>query len=316
MKKAISVLLVTILAAGVLVTTACQKKEQAATEKILIGFARSESNDAWLSYLHDAFADFFADKPEYEVVWSDAQNDVARQQDNVNAMISRGVKAMVIIPVDTSAMPPITKAVQDAGIPLVYVNRNPFVGSTIPNGVYYIGSDAVISGRLQMEHLGEQLGGKGNVALLLGQLNHEAAQNRAQGSKEIVAEKYPDIKIVTEQTANWMRNEAVSVVENWLTGFPDLNAIAAHSGEMAMGAIAAIESTGRKDILVGGMDGLPDHLQAVKDSRMINCVYQNAKGQGIGAADYAVRALKGEKLETINWIPYELVTKENVDDYF
>jgi inositol transport system substrate-binding protein len=316
MKKAISVLLAAVLAAGIFVTMSCQKKEQAVAEKILIGFARSESNDAWLSYLHDAFAGYFADKPEYEVIWSDAQNDVARQQDNVNAMISRGVKAIVIIPVDTSAMPPITKAVKEAGIPLVYVNRSPFVGSPIPEGAYYIGSDAVISGRLQMEHLGEQLGGKGNVALLLGQLNHEAAQNRAQGSKEIVQEKYPSIKIVTEQTANWMRNEAVAVVENWLTGFPDLNAIAAHSGEMAMGAIAAIESVGRKDILVSGMDGLPDHLQAVKDGRMVSCVYQNAKGQGIGAADYAVRAIKGEKLEPTSWIPYELITKENVDDYF
>jgi inositol transport system substrate-binding protein len=314
MKKAISVLVAVFLVAGILVTTACQKKERAA-EKILIGFARSESNDAWLSYLHDGFADYFADKPGYEIIWSDGQNDVVRQQDDINSMIARGVKALVVIPVDTSAMGPITKAVQDAGIPLIYVNRSPFVGSEIPKGVYYCGSDAVISGRLEMEYLGQRLGGKGNVAILLGQLNHEAAQNRRQGFMEIIREKYPDIKIVAEQTANWMRNEAVSVVENWIAGFPDIDAIAAQSGEMAMGAIAALESVGRKGILVGGMDGLPDHLQAVKEGRMACCVYQNAIGQGSGAADYAVRALNGENLEPIKWIPYELVTQDNVDDY-
>lgn len=314
MKKAISVLLAAVLVAGLLVTTACQKKEQAA-QKILIGFARSESNDTWLSYLHDAFAAEFADKPEYEIIWSDGQNDVTRQQDNVNAMISQGIKALVVVPVDTSAATPITRAAQEAGIPLVYVNRSPFVGTTPPAGVYYCGSDALISGRLQMEYLGQQLGGKGEVAILMGQLNHEAAQERTRGVKEIIAEKYPDIKVAAEQTGNWMRNEGVNVAENWLTAFPNLAAIAANNDEMAMGALVAIESAGRKGILVAGIDGNPDALQAVKDGHLVCSVLQNAKGQGAGAADYTIRAIKGEKLDPINWIPYELVTIENVDDY-
>jgi inositol transport system substrate-binding protein len=314
MKKAISVLVAVVLAAGILVTTACQKKEQAA-QKILIGFARSESNDTWLSYLHDAFDAEFANKPEYEIVWSDGQNDVTRQQDNVNAMISQGIKGLVVVPVDTSAATPITRAAQEAGIPVVYVNRNPFTGTTPPAGAYYCGSDSVVAGRLQMEYLGQQLGGKGEIAILMGQLNQEAAQDRTRGVKEVLAEKFPDIKVVAEQTGNWMRNEGVNVVENWLTGFPNLAAIASNNDEMAMGALVAIESTGRTGILVGGTDGNPDALQAVKDGRLACSVFQNAKGQGAGAADYVIRAIKGEKLDPINWVPYELITKENLDDY-
>ncbi|MDR2484796.1 MAG: substrate-binding domain-containing protein [Treponema sp.] len=323
MKKAVLVFLAAICASSIIMT-GCQKKEQGAqqqaqetqkTQKILIGFARSESNDTWLSYLHEAFAAYFADKSEYEIIWSDAQNDVTRQQDNVNAMISQGVKALVVVPVDTSATGPITRAAQEAGVVLVYVNRNPFTGSAPPQGVYYCGSDSAIAGRLQMEELGKQMGGEGEICILMGQLNHEAAQDRTRGVKEIIAEKFPNIKILAEQTGNWMRNEGVTVVENWLTAYPNLKAIASNNDEMAMGALVAIESAGRTGIFVAGTDGNPDAFQAVKDGRIVATVLQDAKGQGAGAADYAIKAMKGEKLEPINWIPFVLITKENLNDY-
>jgi inositol transport system substrate-binding protein len=315
MKK--SVLVAAIFAVGILVMTGCQKKEQtaAAQKKIVIGFARSESNDTWLSYLHDAFAAEFANKPEYEIIWSDGQNDVTRQQDNVNAMISQGIKALVVVPIDTSAAAPITRAAQEAGIPLIYVNRSPFVGSAPPKGVYYCGSEAIVSGRLQMEELGKHLDGKGEIAILMGQLNQEAAQDRTRGVKEVIAEKFPNIKVVAEQTGNWMRNEGVNVTENWLTAFPNLAAIASNNDEMALGALVAIESAGRKGIFIAGTDGNPDALEAIKAGRLVATVLQNAKGQGAGAADYVIRALKGESLEPNNWVPYELITKENLDDY-
>jgi inositol transport system substrate-binding protein len=293
----------------------CRKKEQAGPQKTRIAFARSESIDTWLSYLHDAFAAEFANKSEYEIIWSDGQNDVTRQQDNIHAAIAQGVKAIVVVPVDTSAMAPVTRAAQEAKIPIIYVNRNPYVGSTPPAGVYYCGSDSVVAGRQQMEYLGEQMGGSGEIAILMGQLNQEAAQDRTRGVKEIISEKYPNIKVVAEQTGNWMRNEGVNVAENWLTAYPTLKAIAANNDEMAMGALVAIASTGRSGILVGGTDGNPDAVQAVKDGKMACSVFQNAKGQGAAAADYAIRAIKGEKLDPIKWVPYELITQKNANDY-
>jgi inositol transport system substrate-binding protein len=314
MKKTLSIALVVAVVAG-LSLTGCQKKEAGGSQKTLIAFARSESNDTWLSYLHDAFAAEFADKPEYEILWSDGQNDVTRQQDNVNAAISQGAKALVVVPIDTSSVSPIVRAAQEAKIPLVFVNRNPFVASAPPEGVYYCGSDSVVAGRQQMEYLGELMGGTGEIAILMGQLNHEAAQDRTRGVKEIISEKYPNIKVVAEQTGNWMRNEGVNVVENWLTGYPNLKAIASNNDEMAMGALVAIESSGRKGILVGGTDGNPDAVQAIKAGKLACSVFQNAKGQGAGAADYAIRALKGEKMESVKWVPYELITAENADDY-
>jgi inositol transport system substrate-binding protein len=316
MKKTLSILLALVAVASGLSLAGCKKQEAAAgSRKTLVAFARSESNDTWLSYLHDAFAAEFAGKPEYEVLWSDGQNDVTRQQDNVNAAISQGAKAIVVVPIDTSAVSPIVRAAQEANIPLVFVNRNPFVTTPPPANVYYCGSDSVVAGRQQMEYLGELMGGSGEIAILMGQLNQEAAQDRTRGVKEIIAEKYPNIRVVAEQTGNWMRNEAVTVVENWLTAYPNLKAIASNNDEMAMGALVAIESAGRQGILVAGTDGNPDAVQAIKNGKLACSVFQNARGQGAGAADYVIRALKGEKMESINWVPYELITKENADDY-
>ncbi|MDR1248740.1 MAG: substrate-binding domain-containing protein [Treponema sp.] len=312
MKKAL--ILLVALAAG-LSLAGCQKKEAAGSQKTLVAFARSESNDTWLSYLHDAFAAEFAGKPEYEILWSDGQNDVTRQQDNVSAAIAQGVKAIVVVPIDTSSVTPIVRAAQEAKIPLVFVNRNPFVGSPPPEGVYYCGSDSVVAGRQQMEYLGGLIGGTGEIAILMGQLNQEAAQDRTRGVKAVIAEQFPNIRVVAEQTGNWMRNEGVNVAENWLTAYPNLKAIASNNDEMAMGALVAIKSSGRQGILVGGTDGNPDAVLAVKNGEMACSVFQNAKGQGAGAADYVIRALRGEKMDPINWVPYELITPENADDY-
>jgi inositol transport system substrate-binding protein len=315
MKKVLSISVVALLAASGLFFPGCQRSKSADQDKTLIAFARSESNDTWLSYLHDAFAAEFADKPEYDILWSDAQNDVTRQQDNVHAAIAQGVKAIVVVPIDTSSVSPIIRAAQEANVPLVFVNRNPFGSDDPPEGIYYCGSDSVVAGRQQMEYLGSLLGGAGEIAILMGQLNQEAAQDRTRGVKEIVSEKFPNIRVVAEQTGNWMRNEGVNVTENWLTAYPNLKAIAANNDEMAMGALVAIESARRHGILVAGTDGNPDAVEAVKSGKLACSIFQNAKGQGAGAADYVIRALRGEEITPVNWVPYELITRENANDY-
>jgi inositol transport system substrate-binding protein len=118
MKRVLSFLVIALMAVSGLFAAGGQ--QSGGTGKIRIAFARSESNDTWLSYLHDAFAAEFANKPEYEILWSDGQNDVTRQQDNVNAAISQGVKAIVVVPIDTGAVTPIVRAAQEAKIPLVF----------------------------------------------------------------------------------------------------------------------------------------------------------------------------------------------------
>jgi inositol transport system substrate-binding protein len=316
MKRVLSACMVVLMAAAGLSLAGCQKKEGAAGARIKIGYLNSNDNDTWLSYLKDEFTAYFNDKPQYQLLFENGTEDVLRQNDQANAMIVQGVKALVVNPINTGAVEPITKAAAEAKIPLIYVNRNPYKDGNFPPNVYYVGSDSVIAGRLQMEEMGKVLGGKGNVVIIMGMLSTEAAIDRTRGVEEIIAEKYPAVKVLAKETGNWARDQGLTVAQNMLTAYPDLQAILSNNDEMALGALEAIRTAGRTGIVVMGTDGTPDAYAAVRDGRMAATVLQDASGQGRGAADYAHRLMSGEKLESINWVPYVLVNKDNLSQYY
>lgn len=155
----------------------------------------------------------------------DAKNDVSQQLQQVQNFIGQGVDAIIVNPVDTNAVKPIMDQASKAGIPLIFINRRP--AAELTGKMAYVGSNSQLAGRLQMEALAKQMNYKGNVAILLGDLANESTRERTKGVKEIVA-KYPGLKIVQEQTAKFMRNDAVDVVSNWLTAGDDIQAIAAN----------------------------------------------------------------------------------------
>jgi inositol transport system substrate-binding protein len=205
-----------------------------------------------------------------------------------------------------------TKAAQDAGIPLVYVNRIP---SNLPEGVAYVGSESIQAGIMQAEWIAKQLNGKGNVVIMNGDLAQEAAQKRTEGEKQVFA-KYPDIKIIREDTGNWSRDQGLSLMENWLASGDQIDAVASNNDEMAIGAIQAIDAAGKLGkIIVGGVDASPDALQEMDKKRLNVTVFQNATGQGEGGIKAAIALARGEKIDQITWVPFELVTPENYKNY-
>src|SRR5919112_5798137 len=159
-------------------------------EKITIGVSML-FDDLWLTTLRDAMTEYAATQPNVELVMVDSKEDVATQLAQVENFVAQKVDAIVLIPANTDAADPMTKAAQDAGIPLVYVNRLP---SNLPEGISYVGSESIQAGIMQAEWLAEQLGGKGNVVIMNGDLAQEAAQKRTEGEKQVFA-KHPDITI-------------------------------------------------------------------------------------------------------------------------
>ena len=269
-------------------------------------------DDLWLTTLRDAMTEYAASQPGVELIAVDSKEDVVTQLGQVENFVAQGVDAIIIIPANTDAADPMTKAAQDAGIPLVYVNRIP---SNLPEGVVYVGSDSIQAGIMQAEWLAEQLGGKGNVVIMNGDLAQEAAQMRTEGEKQVFA-KFPDIKIIREDTGNWSRDQGLALMENWLASGDQINAVAANNDEMAIGALQAIEAAGQLgNILVGGVDASPDALQEMDKGRLNVTVFQNAKGQGEGGIKAAIALAKGETIDQITWVPFELVTPENYKTY-
>ncbi|MEL7694587.1 MULTISPECIES: sugar ABC transporter substrate-binding protein [Pantoea] len=241
----------------------------------------------------------------------DAKGDVSQQLQQVQTFIGQGVDAIIVNPVDTNAVKPIMDQASKAGIPLIFVNRRP--QAELTDKMAYVGSDSELAGRLQMEALAKAMNGKGNVAILMGDLANESTRDRTKGVEEVAA-KFPGIKIVQKQTAKFMRNDAVDVVSNWMTAGNDINAIASNNDEMAIGALQALGKNPDK-ILIAGVDGTPDALQMLKQGKMIATVFQDAQGQGEGAVQAAVKLAKGEKVQKVINIPYQLITKENMDQF-
>jgi inositol transport system substrate-binding protein len=148
-----------------------------------------------------------------------------------------------------------------------------------------------------------------------GNLSQEAAQMRTAGVKE-VAEKNPDIKIIKEDTANWSRAEGLALMENWLSTGDQIDCVAANNDEMAIGALQAIEAAGKLgQILVGGVDASPDALAMMDEGKLNVTVFQNAAGQGEGGVKTAIALARGETVEQLVWVDYELVTPENYKEY-
>ena len=269
-------------------------------------------DDLWLTTLRDAMTAYAESQPGVELIAVDSKEDVATQLGQVENFVAQGVDAIIIIPANTDAADPMTKAAQDAGIPLVYVNRIP---SNLPEGVAYVGSDSIQAGIMQAEWLAEKLGGQGNVVIMNGDLAQEAAQKRTEGEKQVFA-TFPDIQIIKEDTASWDRAQGLALMENWLSTGDQIDAVASNNDEMAIGALQAIEAAGLLgQILVGGVDASPDALAEMDKGRLDVTVFQNAKGQGEGGIQAAIALARGETIEQITWIPFELVTPENYKDF-
>ncbi|MDR2768889.1 MAG: substrate-binding domain-containing protein [Treponema sp.] len=311
MKKAF-VIVVLVLAALTMVS--CSKSSESKTA--LVGYVINNMNDTFQTYIVDAFKEYYADKPDYTVEVQDAQEDVVKQQDHVNNLINKGAKALVVVPVNTSAMGPITQAAQDAGISLVYVNRNPFGESNPPANIYYVGSQEIVAGTLQAEAMGALLNGTGGVCILMGKLDNEGAILRTKGNKDTIASKFPGISILAEETGNWQRDQGMSLTENWITAHgSNLKGILGNNDEMALGAVEALKAANRTDVIVMGVDAIPDARVAVAGGDMSATVLQDAVGQGRGAAEAAYKALQGQSQDPISWIPFVLIDKSNIAQY-
>ncbi|WP_312601764.1 MULTISPECIES: sugar ABC transporter substrate-binding protein [Pseudomonas] len=243
----------------------------------------------------------------------DAGGDVVRQLGQVENFISQKVDAIIVNPADTAATRKITERVTQAGIPLVYLNSRPEV-DTFPAGVVFVGTDERRIGQMQMEYLAEKMGGKGNLAIILGRLAHDDTRKRTTGVRDVLA-KYPDIKVVEEQSANWERDKGMDLMSNWLLSGKAIDAVAANNDEMGIGAAMALRQAGRKDVMVGGVDGTADGLAAIKRGLLSVTVYRDTVGIGAGSVDAAVRLVNKENLQGDIWVPVQLVTPKNYQQF-
>ncbi len=314
LRKSIFLYLLTAIILGVLMS-ACSKKAE--DRVIRVGITISNFEDKFISYILTEMKEYeksFGGK--MKVVYLDALEDTEKQREQVNYFIEQDMDAVIVLPVDTGATRDITKMLKDADIPGIYMSKFPDeLRVKHPEGIYYIGSDESTSGVMQMEYLAKLLNGKGNVAILMGDLGDNAAFMRTEGV-ERVAGKYPNINIVEKESGKWITPLAESIVEEWIISGKKIDAIASNNDEMAIGAIRAFEKYEKLDeVVVAGVDATRDAINEIKAGKLEATVFQDSKKLGQGALNIAFKIANKETVPKQTWISFKLVTPENYN-YF
>jgi ribose transport system substrate-binding protein len=274
-----------------------------------IGLSVSTLNNPFFVDLRDG-AQQMADDLGLELLVTDAQDSVSTQISDIEDLVQRGVAVLIINPTDSAAVVPAVMAANAAGIPVIAVDRGVDGGDL----AYFIASDNVAGGASAAEFICEQLGGTGAVVELEGIPGTSAARERGEGFNTYMTENCPGVTIVARQTANFNRAEGLTVMENILTAQPQIEAVFAHNDEMALGALQAIEASGR-DILVVGFDATDDAVAAVRDCRMGATVAQQPAMLGAEAVEAAADIIEsGAPAETVDIaVGLELVTEASCD---
>lgn len=302
--------LVALIAASAVVLSGCAPAGDTGSKTVKIG-ATFPVLDAFLQKVADGMQKE-ADAQGAELTIVAADNKVDTQLSQVENFISQGVDAILVVAVDTSAATPMTDAAKAAGIPIVYVNRNP--GQA---GVPYVGSQSLVSGTLEMEQLAKLAGNKGDVVIMEGEVTNEAALDRTKGCNDVAAKA--GMKVVKTAAADWDRAKGQALMENWLQSGVKFDIVCANNDEMALGAINALKAAGKKlgagGILVGGVDATADALASLEAGELATTVFQDAGGQGGGGVKAAIDLINGKTVADYVDVPYQLVTLDNINDF-
>ncbi|MDX8540052.1 MULTISPECIES: sugar ABC transporter substrate-binding protein [Mesorhizobium] len=287
-----------------------------------VGVSMAKFDDNFLTVLRNGMIEQAKGMDGVELQVEDAQNDVAKQLDQIKNFAASGVDAIIVNPVDTSATQAMSDAAAAAKIPLVYVNREPVNVDSLPENQAFVASNEADSGTLETKEacrLFTEAGKKeANVYVIMGELSNQAAVQRTKDIEEVIATpECSFIKIIDKQTSNWDRDQAQNLMTNWLSTGKPFDGVIANNDESAIGAIQAMKAANidMKTVVVGGVDATQDALAAMQAGDLDVTVFQDAAGQGAGALDAALKLSKGEKVEHKVYVPFQLVTPANIDKF-
>jgi inositol transport system substrate-binding protein len=287
-----------------------------------IGVSMALFDDNFLTVLRNGIQ-AQADAGGLKVQIEDAQNDVAKQLDQINNFIASGVSAIIVNPVDTSATQAMSDAAAAANIPLVYVNRQPINVDSLPDNQAFVASNEVESSSQGFTEQCNQWAAAGktevSVYVMQGELSNQAAVQRTQNYYDVMEAGKCAVKvnIIDQQTANWSRDQAQTLMTNWLSTGTAFDGVLANNDEMALGAIQAMKAANidMASVIVSGVDATQDALASMQAGELDITVFQNAAAQGGGALDAATKLAAGEAVDQKVYVPFELVTPANIANY-
>lgn len=281
----------------------------AQAKKFVVGYTNLADTDVFTMSRKNAFIEAAKASPNLSVSFADANGDVSRQLDQIDNFIAQKVNAIIVVPVDYQGIVPGVEKANKAGIPVIAL------GIESAGGKYtFVGSKNLDAGRMQGEFMAKQLPKNAKIVYLQGQPGLYHSKERLEGFTKALAGR-TDVKVLANLPANYDRAEGMKVTEDWVQKFPQFDALIAANDQMALGALQALKAANRKGVMISGIDGTKDALNAIKGGEMSQSIFQNAKGQAEGAYQVVKMAMDGKPLPKEMLIPFESIVKDNVDKY-
>lgn len=242
-----------------------------------------------------------------DVTSAQGENDEQGQLSIVQDMINKKYTGLLLSPISDGNLTPGVEDAKKAGIPVINVNDG-----LIANADSFVGPKADQNGELAAEWISEKLGGKGQVAIVIGMPKAFAARQRTEGFENWMAANAPDIEIVAKQNADWDRQKAKDLADTWLKQYPDLKAIFCNNDTMALGVQESVNASG-KDILVVGVDGIGEAYDSIRNGELDATIDSFPFYKAQIAGEVMLRSLGGQEVPRVLWTPQALIDSENVD---
>ncbi len=243
----------------------------------------------------------------------DGQTDPSLQVSQANDLINLGVDAVILQAAEADGSAPVVDILHEAGIPVVLVNA---LTSNADQCEGISSSNDVDAGEILANFVIDKLGDTGKYAHLQGVIGNTAAIQRTEGIHNVM-DKQSGWEMLEEQSAEWLGDKASKFTQDWISLYGnDLNAILCDNDDMAVAARLACIEAGREDIVVIGVDATQAALAMVADGELDGTVRQDGTTQGAEAVRKAIDLAQGKEIERETWIPFTLVTKDNVDEFY
>ncbi len=239
----------------------------------------------------------------YNLIVLDSQNDPAKELANVEDLSVRGAKVLLINPTDSDAVANAIRLANRANLPVLTLDRAASRGEVVS----HIASDNVAGGKMAGDFIAEQVGADAKVIQLEGIAGTSAARERGEGFAQAVSEH--GLTLMASQPADFDRTKGLNVMENLLTGNPDVQAVFAQNDEMALGALRALQAANKQEVLIVGFDGTKDGIKAVQGGRLAATIAQQPGEIGAIAVETAVRVLNGETVADHIPVPLQVISK-------
>lgn len=245
---------------------------------------------------------------------ADGQNNAPKQTADVEAGLTKGVDGIVLDPIDVNAMAPAMNEIADAGVPVVTIDRRV---PSAKNVLAHVGADNVKGGEAQGQWVMDAFPNGATIVNLQGQPGASPAIDRNKGLHNVLDAHKDKYKFVAEQTANFARDQGLSVTEALLSSLatpPDV--IVAANDDMALGALEAVRARNLQGkIKIIGFDALPDSLASIRDGGLAGTVEQFPAEQSKTAVDILMNYLKTKKKPESDLVLLTpiVITKQNLN---